>query len=71
MTAIDVPQPTAVLASLSGGEQKGNAARAFIASLDGTVGVYSVGGLATRRPTVCRGTWPAWARCRSAETPPA
>lgn len=43
---VDVPQPTAVIASLSGGEK----ARAFIASLDGTVGLYAVGGLATEAP---------------------
>lgn len=40
---IDVPEPTAALAGLG----RGDKARAFIASLDGTVGVYSVGGLAT------------------------
>ena len=39
---IDVPQPTAVIASMSGGAK----ARAFIASMDGNVGVYTVGGLA-------------------------
>jgi len=42
----DVPQPTAVLASMSGGTK----ARAFIASLDGKVGIYGVGGLATTEP---------------------
>src|SRR5436305_3013027 len=42
----DVPEPTAVLASLSGGEK----ARAVIASRDGKVGVYRVGGLATEAP---------------------
>lgn len=46
VTVVDVPQPTAVLASLSGGEK----ARAFIASLDGHVGIYTVGGLATDAP---------------------
>jgi hypothetical protein len=46
VATIDVPQATAVLASLSGGDK----ARAFIASLDGRVGVYSVGGLATDGP---------------------
>lgn len=46
VATVDVPQPTAVLASLEGGEK----ARAFIASLDGRVGVYSVGGLATDGP---------------------
>lgn len=40
---IDVPRPTAVLASQSGNDQ----ARAFIATLSGKVGVYAVGGLAT------------------------
>ena len=40
---IDVPQPTAVLAGLSRGEN----ARACIASMDGTVGAYKLGGLAT------------------------
>lgn len=40
---IDVPRPTAVLATMSGGPK----ARAFIASQDGKVGIYSVGGLAT------------------------
>jgi hypothetical protein len=40
---IDVPNPTAVIASLSGGPR----ARAFIASVDGKIGIYTVGGLAT------------------------
>lgn len=40
---LDVPQPTAVIASLSGAEK----ARALIASLNGQVGIYAVGGLAT------------------------
>lgn len=40
---IDVPQPTAVIASMSGGDK----ARAYVASLDGTVGLYKLGGLAT------------------------
>lgn len=40
---IEVPEPTAVIANLSGGEN----ARAYIASLDGTVGLYKLGGLAT------------------------
>ncbi len=39
---IDVPRPTAVIAGLPGGKQP----RALIASQDGKVGVYSVGGLA-------------------------
>ena len=43
---LDVPQPTAVLASLFGGDK----ARAFVASLDGKVGVYAVGGLGTDAP---------------------
>jgi len=43
---IDVPTPTAVIASMSGGEK----ARVLIASQDGTVGVYSPGGLATTAP---------------------
>lgn len=43
---VDVRQPTAVLATLSGGEK----ALAFIASLDGRVGVYSTGGLSTDGP---------------------
>ena len=47
---IDVPRPTAVVATLSGGEK----ARAFIASEDGTVGVYRVGGLATEAPAAAR-----------------
>ncbi|HSU69412.1 MAG TPA: hypothetical protein VLJ39_21175 [Tepidisphaeraceae bacterium] len=43
VSVIDVPHPTAVLASLSGGAD----ARALIASLDGTLSVYTAGGLAT------------------------
>jgi len=43
---VDVPQPTAVIAGMSGGTK----ARAFIASLDGQVGIYQVGGLATEAP---------------------
>jgi hypothetical protein len=43
---LDVPRPTAVIASLFGGEK----ARALIASEDGKVGVYRVGGLATEGP---------------------
>jgi hypothetical protein len=43
---LDVPEPTAVIAEMSGGEK----ARAFIASLDGRVGLYRVGGLATEAP---------------------
>lgn len=40
---IDVPQPTAVLASMSGDAN----ARVYIASQDGAVGLYKVGGLST------------------------
>jgi len=43
---VEVSKPTAVLATMSGGEK----ARAFIASEDGTVGVYRLGGLATEAP---------------------
>jgi hypothetical protein len=43
---IDVPRPTAMIASLAGG----NKARALIASEDGKVGIYRVGGLATMEP---------------------
>ncbi len=43
VTVIDVPEPTAALASLSRGER----ARAYITSMDGTVRSYKVGGLAT------------------------
>ena len=50
VAVIDVPEPTAVLASLSGGDK----ARAFIASRDGKVGVYRVGGLATEAPAAAR-----------------
>jgi len=42
----DVQRPTAVIASLAGGVK----ARALIASEDGKVGVYTVGGLATVAP---------------------
>lgn len=41
---VDVPAPTAVLASMSGAEK---GARAAIASMDGTIGFYEVGGLAS------------------------
>lgn len=47
---LDVPEPTAVIASMAGGEQ----ARAFIASRDGTVGLYRVGGLATEAPAAAQ-----------------
>jgi hypothetical protein len=43
VAVIEVKQPTSVLASMSGGAK----ARAYIASLDGTIGVYAIGGLAT------------------------
>jgi len=43
---LDVPRPTAVIASMAGE----NKARAFIASLDGKIGLYQVGGLATEAP---------------------
>ena len=45
---LDQPQPTAVIASMSGGKK----ARAFVASLDGRVCVYQVGGLATEEPAL-------------------
>jgi hypothetical protein len=40
---VDVPQPTAVIASMAGGKN----ARAFVASMDGNVSIYAVGGLGT------------------------
>jgi hypothetical protein len=43
---VDVPRPTAAIASLAGGAK----ARALIASEDGKVGVYTVGGLAGKEP---------------------
>jgi hypothetical protein len=43
---VDVPRPTAVIASLAGGAK----ARALIASEDGKLGIYTVGGLATKDP---------------------
>lgn len=43
---VDVQRPTAVIASMSGGAK----ARAFVASEDGTVGMYTLGGLATEAP---------------------
>jgi hypothetical protein len=43
---VDVPRPTAVIASLAGGVK----ARALVASEDGKVGLYTVGGLATVDP---------------------
>jgi hypothetical protein len=54
VTVIDVPHPTAVLATLNGG-QKTHPAIAFIASLDGRVGMYSAGGLATDGPVSAQG----------------
>lgn len=45
---ISVPDPTAVVASFSRGQR----ARAYIASIDGTVGSYALGGLATTAPAV-------------------
>lgn len=47
VAVVDVPRPVAVLATLSGGTK---AARAFVASLDGKIGMYSVGGLASADP---------------------
>jgi len=46
VAVLDVPQPTVVIASMDGGKK----ARALIASLDGKVGLYQVGGLATEDP---------------------
>ncbi|MCY3022785.1 MAG: hypothetical protein NTW87_27720 [Planctomycetota bacterium] len=46
VAVVDVPQPTAVNASLFGGKE----ARAYIATLDGRLGIYQVGGLATEDP---------------------
>jgi hypothetical protein len=43
---LDVPRPTAVIVSLAGGVK----ARACIASEDGQIRVYAVGGLATKDP---------------------
>jgi hypothetical protein len=48
VAVLDQPQPTAVLASLGGGKH----ARAFVASQDGRIGIYQVGGLATDAPAV-------------------
>ena len=48
VATLDVKEPTAVIASLTGGAK----ARAFIASMDGTVGIYAVGGLATEEPAL-------------------
>jgi hypothetical protein len=46
LKVVEVPRPSAVIASLAGGIK----ARAFIASEDGKVGIYAVGGLATTAP---------------------
>jgi len=43
---VDQPRPTAVLAALGGGDK----ARAFVASQDGRIGIYSLGGLSTTGP---------------------
>lgn len=43
---LDVPQPSAVIASMGGGE----GARAYVASTDGTITIYKLGGLATEAP---------------------
>jgi hypothetical protein len=48
---IGVPHPTAVIASMTGGP----AARALIASVDGTVGIYAVGGLTGDGPATAAG----------------
>jgi hypothetical protein len=48
---IDVPHPTAVIASMTGGP----AARALIASVDGTVGIFAVGGLTGDGPATAAG----------------
>jgi hypothetical protein len=47
---VAVQRPTAVLATMSGGPK----ARAFIASVDGRVGIWTVGGLATDAPADAR-----------------
>lgn len=41
-----IPQPTAVICSTHGGK----GARAFVATLDGKIGIFKVGGLATEEP---------------------
>ncbi|MGD0094447.1 MAG: hypothetical protein ABSE73_31450, partial [Planctomycetota bacterium] len=56
VAVVDVPQPTAVNASLFGGKE----ARAYVATLDGRLGIYQVGGLATEEPAN-----PADVRCTS------
>jgi len=48
VAVVDVPQPTAVNAGLFGGKD----ARAYIATLDGRLGIYQLGGLATEDPAL-------------------
>jgi hypothetical protein len=48
---ISVPHPTAVIASMTGGPT----ARALIAFVDGTVGIYAVGGLTGDGPALAAG----------------
>jgi len=43
---VEQPRPTAVLAALGGGDK----ARAFVASQDGRIGIYTLGGLSTTGP---------------------
>jgi hypothetical protein len=47
IATLDQPEPVSVLASLGGGKQ----ARAFVASQDGKIRIYSVGSLATEQPS--------------------
>jgi len=46
LKVVDQPAPTAVIASMAGGEK----ARALVASLDGRIAIYKVGGLASDAP---------------------
>jgi hypothetical protein len=46
VATLDQPEPTAVVASLGGGEK----ARALVASRDGVIRIYDVDGLATEKP---------------------
>lgn len=46
VAVVDIPQPTAVNSTLFGGKE----ARTYIATLDGRLGIYHVGGLATEEP---------------------
>lgn len=47
VTAVQpIPQPTAVLCSIGGGKN----ARAFVATQDGKIGIFKIGGLATEEP---------------------